>query len=92
MGDRDKRSVIVDEERAPLITWAFEEYATGKWSLNPLLEELTARGLPDPAYGNTVSKATAPIAVAAHSDQALLQRDRHISRCGLRRRASMNHS
>ena len=44
-GNRDKRSVIVDEERAPLITWAFEEYATGKWSLNPLLEELTARGL-----------------------------------------------
>jgi DNA invertase Pin-like site-specific DNA recombinase len=44
-GNQDKRSVIVDHDRAPHITWAFEEYATGKWSLNSLLEELTARGL-----------------------------------------------
>ena len=26
-GNHDKRSVIIDEERAPHIRWAFEEYA-----------------------------------------------------------------
>lgn len=43
--EKDKRWVEVDPERAPLITWAFEEYATGKWSLAKLLAELTERGL-----------------------------------------------
>ena len=43
--EKDKRWVEVDPERAPLITWAFEEYATGKWSLAKLLAELTDRGL-----------------------------------------------
>ena len=43
--EKDKRWIEVDQERAPLITWAFEEYATGKWSLAKLLVELTERGL-----------------------------------------------
>ena len=42
---REARTVIVDEKRAPLITWAFEAYATGNWTMKSLGEELTRRGL-----------------------------------------------
>lgn len=38
-------TVIIDPERGPLIKWAFEAYATGDYSLNRLLDELTERGL-----------------------------------------------
>lgn len=37
--------MVVDDERAPLITWLFEAYATGEWSVQALLEEVTERGL-----------------------------------------------
>jgi site-specific DNA recombinase len=39
------RSVILDEERAPLIKWCLTEYATGDWSLLRLREELERKGL-----------------------------------------------
>lgn len=39
------RTVVVDPERGPHITWAFEAYATGEYSLSRLLHELTERGL-----------------------------------------------
>lgn len=39
------RTVELDENRAPLVKWAFEAYATGEWTLSTLLEELTLRGL-----------------------------------------------
>jgi site-specific DNA recombinase len=39
------RTVIIDAERAPLITWAFETYATGLYSLNDIAMLLEARGL-----------------------------------------------
>ena len=42
---REVRTVEVDPERAPLITWAFEHYVTGETSVTGLLRELTARGL-----------------------------------------------
>ncbi|WP_051867328.1 recombinase family protein [Bifidobacterium crudilactis] len=42
---RENRTVRKDPERAPLITWAFEQYATGQWTLKTLSEELTNRGL-----------------------------------------------
>ena len=42
---REARTVEVDPERAPLITWSFERYATGEVSVAELLRELTARGL-----------------------------------------------
>jgi site-specific DNA recombinase len=41
----EQRTVEVDPERAPLITWAFEAYATGEWTTRGLLAELTDRGL-----------------------------------------------
>jgi site-specific DNA recombinase len=39
------RTVVVDPERAPLMRWAFEAYATGEWTIRRLLAELTERGL-----------------------------------------------
>lgn len=35
----------VDEERAPHITWAFQVYASGRWTLAQIHRELIARGL-----------------------------------------------
>ena len=42
---REIRTVEVDAERAPLITWAFEQYAGSETSVTALLRDLTARGL-----------------------------------------------
>jgi site-specific DNA recombinase len=39
------RSVRIDEERGPLMQWAFESYATGEWSLSSLTDALHAQGL-----------------------------------------------
>ena len=39
------RTVVVDEERAPHIQWAFRTYATGQYSLDELVDMLEARGL-----------------------------------------------
>ncbi|MFA5607680.1 MAG: recombinase family protein, partial [Leucobacter sp.] len=39
------RTVVVDTERAPHIIWAFEQYATGEWTLRTIAEELGRRGL-----------------------------------------------
>lgn len=42
---REVRTVEVDAERAPLIAWAFEQYAGGEASVTALLRHRTARGL-----------------------------------------------
>ena len=39
------RVVTVDPERAPLVTWAFEAYGSGEYSLLQLTEALEAQGL-----------------------------------------------
>jgi len=39
------RTVDIDAERSPLISWAFEQYASGDWTLRSLADELKARGL-----------------------------------------------
>ncbi len=39
------RSVKLDDERAPLMLWAFETYATGDWSLSMLTDALQEKGL-----------------------------------------------
>ncbi|MCU1685430.1 MAG: recombinase family protein [Amycolatopsis sp.] len=44
-GVADIRWVEVDPERSPLIRWAFEEYASGNWSLATLRLELIDKGL-----------------------------------------------
>ncbi len=42
---REVRTVDIDPERAPLVKWAFESYATGQWTLLQLCDELAERGL-----------------------------------------------
>lgn len=42
---REIRTIETDPDRAPLIRWAFERYATGETSVAELLRDLTARGL-----------------------------------------------
>ncbi len=42
---KEVRTVELDAERAPLVKWAFEAYATGNWTLKKLLAELERRGL-----------------------------------------------
>ena len=42
---REDRTVELDPERAPLIKLAFEEYATGNWTVNALADYLAACGL-----------------------------------------------
>jgi hypothetical protein len=42
---RHVRTVKVDEQRAPLISWAFQAYASGNWTVMQLRDELTRRGL-----------------------------------------------
>ncbi len=53
---REVRTVEVDAERAPLITWAFEQYAKGETSVTSLLRDLTARGLATVATPKRPSK------------------------------------
>lgn len=42
---REVRTVEVDPERAHLVTWAFNTYASGDWSVRSLTDELIKRGL-----------------------------------------------
>ena len=42
---RENRTVTVDERRAPLVTWAFNAYASGEHSVRTLTAELVRRGL-----------------------------------------------
>ncbi|PKQ29694.1 MAG: recombinase family protein [Actinobacteria bacterium HGW-Actinobacteria-10] len=42
---REMRTVVVDEERGPLVRRAFELYATGKWTVAGLADHLADRGL-----------------------------------------------
>lgn len=51
---REERTVQIDEDRAPLIKLAFEEYASGEWTVENLAEYLAACGL------NTRSTARMP--------------------------------
>ncbi len=42
---REERTVVLDEQRAPLVKLAFEEYATGQWTVEDLADHLAACGL-----------------------------------------------
>ena len=42
---REVRTVELDEERAPLVRWAFQRFASGDWTTSQLHHELVARGL-----------------------------------------------
>jgi site-specific DNA recombinase len=42
---REIRVVTIDPDRASLVQWAFEAYATGEWTVRGLTEALDAKGL-----------------------------------------------
>ncbi|HEV8572716.1 MAG TPA: recombinase family protein [Actinomycetota bacterium] len=44
-GARRGEAVLEHDEQAPLVVWAFEQYATGSWSLSSLTEALASKGL-----------------------------------------------
>jgi site-specific DNA recombinase len=53
---REIRTVEIDPVRGPLMKWAFESYATGGWSVQRLLDELTERGLETTPTANRPSR------------------------------------
>jgi site-specific DNA recombinase len=57
----ERRTVKIDPERAPLVRFAFQAYASGDWRLKPLCEELNRRGLTVP---KTRSKPVTPLHVS----------------------------
>jgi site-specific DNA recombinase len=66
----ETRTVVLDPDRAPLIQWAYEAYASGEWTVRTLAEALAARGLRGPAIG---SKPAVPIQ-GAHVHRILTNR------------------
>ncbi len=58
MAGREVRTVAVDSERAPLVTWAFEAYASGDWTLSQLADELRKRDL---THRPTANRAARPV-------------------------------
>jgi site-specific DNA recombinase len=53
---RENRTVILDDERAPLVRLAFELYASGDWSIRNLAEHLANQGLNMPPKAKLPSK------------------------------------
>lgn len=62
---REMRTVEIDPERAPLVRWAFEAYATGEWTLRQLLQELTDCGFTSRPGPKTPSRPITLGALAA---------------------------
>jgi len=61
---REVAVVVVDPERAPLVQWAFEVYATGEWTIRGLTAALAEKGLRALPHGAKVPGPLAPSHVA----------------------------
>ena len=57
---REVRTVVVDPERAPLVRWAFEAFATGDYSIKSLTQALAERGLKTRSTPKRPTKALVP--------------------------------
>ncbi len=68
---RDIRSVAIDEERAPYVKLAFDLYATGNFTMEDIVEELTDQGLTTRA---TRQRPSGPV---SSSKMSRLLRDRY---------------
>lgn len=71
---RELRSIALDIERAPLVKWAFEAYASGNYSLAGLRTDLVKRGLttsPTPQRSVQVDRF---VLGASHAAEPVLQR------------------
>lgn len=62
-------TIDVDPDRAPLITWAFAQYATGRYSVSQLRDALEERGL------STRPSPSRPAQTLSHSRLATILRD-----------------
>jgi site-specific DNA recombinase len=60
---REIRTVAVDPERGPLVTQAFELYATGDYSIDRLVEAMTRRGLTRRPIGRAPAGPVSPSAM-----------------------------
>jgi site-specific DNA recombinase len=58
---RETRTVIVDPERAALISWAFKTYATGAWTIRDLARELETQGLSAPPTPSRAGPLITPV-------------------------------
>ncbi len=67
---REIRTVVIDPERAPLIQWMFEAYASGDWTMRQLERELAGRGLRIPATPKRAARAVS----IQHIDKMLTNR------------------
>lgn len=65
-GGNELRWIETDPERAPLIKWAFEGYATGDYTLNQLTEALREQGLTTRATPKRPSKPLLAAPLSAH--------------------------
>jgi site-specific DNA recombinase len=59
---REVRTVEIDPERAPHVTWAFRAYSSGEWTIRSLLDEVTKKGL---LTRPTAKLPSQPIAISA---------------------------
>jgi len=62
IGSRQVAHIVIDPERAPHITAAFELHSTGEWTLERLVQELAHRGLRNRGRRD---RPVAPIGVSA---------------------------
>ena len=62
---REYRTVVVDPDRAPLIQWAFEAYASGEWTVRTLTDALIQKGLRALPHGGKVPRTVQPSHVNA---------------------------
>ncbi|SEA59282.1 Site-specific DNA recombinase [Bowdeniella nasicola] len=60
---REVRTVEIDEERARLVRWAFQVFASGDWTTSQLHQELVARGLTTAASPRRPSRPIAKLSV-----------------------------
>ena len=57
---KPRRTVETDSERAPLVTWAFEAYASGDYTVRQLAEALAEKGLRTKGTKHRPSQALRP--------------------------------
>ena len=60
---REVRTVAIDEERGPLVAWAFKAFASGDWTEAQMVRELNRRGLTTLPKPKRPSKPLSPNAV-----------------------------
>ncbi len=64
INEREARTVIIDPDRAALITWAFKKYATGDYSIRMITAALYKRGFRNRRTGTSISKPMSNSGVA----------------------------